>query len=292
MAVYNCQDFLKDAIDSILNQTFIDFEFIIIEDCSTDDSFSILNKIIDERVIIHRNLRNQGLTKSLNIGLTMSRGEYIARMDSDDISYSDRFAKQVKFLDNHKDVGVVGSWVKQIGASDSMIQYPQSSSEIFNSYLTGDRVVAHPTAMIRKCLLIDNNIKYDESFIVAQDLKLWNELKHYSNITNIQEPLLFYRIHNNSISKKNNLEQVKNRLRVIKDEYQRNYLRLPYSYELKMIMRIYHKVKFIDMIRFVLFLRTSTDLWYRFYVVLRWFFANVKALLGKRKHEEILEIIT
>ena len=123
MAVYNGERHLREAIDSILNQTFADFEFVIIDDASTDRSGRILQEYAgkDKRIVIIGNETNMGLSKSLNKGIRLTKGEYIARMDADDISFPDRFEKQVKFLDDHNDIGILGTHYLQmdIGGKDS-----------------------------------------------------------------------------------------------------------------------------------------------------------------------------
>ena len=108
MAVYNGEKYLRSAIDSILSQTYIDFEFIIIDDCSTDNTANILESYTDSRIQIIRNEKNLRLPASLNKGLKIAKGKYIARMDADDIAMPDRFEKQVKYLEAHQEVAVIG----------------------------------------------------------------------------------------------------------------------------------------------------------------------------------------
>jgi len=119
MPVFNGEQFLRPAMNSILNQTFTDFEFIIVDDGSTDHSREILNSYTDSRVRLICNESNIGLTDSLNRGLEAASGNYIARMDQDDISLPERLAKQVAFMDSHPEVGVCGTWAKDIDQTDS-----------------------------------------------------------------------------------------------------------------------------------------------------------------------------
>ncbi|HXK49687.1 MAG TPA: glycosyltransferase family 2 protein, partial [Clostridiales bacterium] len=109
MSVYNSEQYLQESIDSILDQTFNDFEFIITDDCSTDGSFEIIKSyaMLDKRIKYFRNSENIGLTKSLNLMLDIAKGKYIARMDSDDISMPDRFSKQFDFMENNPEIGVL-----------------------------------------------------------------------------------------------------------------------------------------------------------------------------------------
>ena len=121
MPVYNGSKYLKAAIDSILSQSFTDFEFLIINDGSTDDSVKIINSYHDQRIKLIDNKINQGLVAVLNQGLKLAIGEYIARMDSDDFSTCNRLSQQVRFMDKHNDIGVLGSWVKIMKGSDEFL---------------------------------------------------------------------------------------------------------------------------------------------------------------------------
>ena len=114
MPVYNGERYLREAIDSILNQTFKDFEFLIINDGSTDLSVEIIESYADKRISLAHNGQNLGLITTLNRGFDLACGEYIARMDCDDISLPDRLEKQVVFMDNHPEIGICGSWVSAI----------------------------------------------------------------------------------------------------------------------------------------------------------------------------------
>ena len=121
MPVYNGEKYLRQAVDSILNQTFKDFEFLIINDGSTDKTLAILQEYKNKRVKIINNKKNIGLTKSLNKGLKLAKGKYIARMDADDISLSNRLRKQIDFLDKHNKIGVLGTQMKIINNSNKIV---------------------------------------------------------------------------------------------------------------------------------------------------------------------------
>ena len=200
MCTYNGGHYLKEQIDSILNQTFSDFEFIIIDDASTDKSVEILQSYSDPRIQLIVKPKNSGYTDSLNYGLTIAKGEYIARMDSDDISLPTRFEKQVEVLQKNKDVVVCGSWISVFGNNmESVIfEAPQNPIEIKLTFLSYD-CIAHPSVMFRKSCM--ENLEYQKEFVPAEDYKLWSEviLKHDFYI--IQEALLRYRQHENNISK-------------------------------------------------------------------------------------------
>lgn len=199
MSVYNGEKYLREAMDSILNQTFADFEFIIIDDGSTDGTFSIVKSYKDLRIRLIKNKANIGLTKSLNKGMRLAGGKYIARMDCDDISSPNRLNIQVAFMEKNQDVGVCGSWIKTFGSCKEEIWKYPVENDLISSRLIFDSPLAHPSIIMRKELMDKNNLKYDEHCELAQDWKLWQECRSYLKITNIPEVLLLYRIHNRSI---------------------------------------------------------------------------------------------
>lgn len=214
MSIYSEEEeWIRESIDSILNQTFSDFEFIIINDNpNRDKNNSLLTEYtrIDNRIIIITNEENIGLTKSLNKGLEIARGKYIARMDADDISLPTRFEKQVDFLDKNPEYIVCGTNIVYFGEKrkftySDWIKYENNeikASLMFNSCF------AHPTVMIRKSILEQNNICYDENYKQAQDYRLWETLSDYGKYFNLREKLLKYRISENQVSNKNNVKQV------------------------------------------------------------------------------------
>ena len=202
MAVYNGEKFLRQAIDSILNQTLGDFEFIIINDGSTDDTQNILESYSDPRIDLYQH-ENIGLTKSLNRGLKEAKGRYIARMDADDISYPHRFKKQFDFLEKNNEYAVVGSFVKAIDCKSKIIytiEKPVSDKEI-KEHLKNDNCIAHGSAFFRKKCIFDVGL-YDESIKTAQDYDLFLRLSEKYRLANIPEYLYGWREHDQGISKK------------------------------------------------------------------------------------------
>jgi glycosyltransferase involved in cell wall biosynthesis len=200
MPVYNGQKYLKEAIESILNQTFEDFEFLIINDGSTDKSEDIIEeyKKKDSRIIYKKNEKNLGLIKTLNSGLAVACGEYIIRMDSDDVSELNRIEKQVQFLDKYSDIGVLGSWFDFI--NDSLeVKWPTDNEDI-KVQLFHRTAIGHPTVALRRSVLLDNNITYDINFPHAEDYNLWIDLLNITKFTNYPEILFHYRAHQNQIS--------------------------------------------------------------------------------------------
>lgn len=210
MPVYNGELYLREAIESILSQTFTDFEFLIINDGSIDSTRDIILSYNDPRIRLVNNAVNIGLNKSLNIGINMSKGEYIARMDGDDISIPSRFLKQVEFMDRYTDIGVCGTWVKTFGDGTKSIHRYPSDINMIKANLIFRPCLAHPSVIIRKKLLLENKLYYNETFYSCQDYEFWTRCACYFFITNIREVLLFYRINKSSISKKSFVAQQDN----------------------------------------------------------------------------------
>lgn len=199
MPVYNCEKHLKDAIDSILNQTYSNFHFLIINDGSTDQSESIIFSYQDERIRYIKNEENIQLIDSLNKGLDLISTKYIARMDADDIAHPHRLQKQVEYLEMNSNCVVCGSFYQFIGESEEMIQLPVFSDQIkfqllhFNSF-------CHPSTVLRTSVLKNNKIQYHKDFKHAEDYFLWTELALKGDFYNLPEVLLFYRKHDSQIS--------------------------------------------------------------------------------------------
>lgn len=208
MSNYNTpEEFLRPAIESILNQTYQNFEFIIIDDCSTDNSLSIIESYTDSRIKIIKNEINLGITKSLNKGLAVAKGEFVARMDADDISFETRFEKQVSFLKSHPDHIVCGTGVELIGDwetkhSNKFICRTIPSKDEFRIHLLfgNSPNIVHPTAMFNRSLLLKYNITYNENYPLAQDYRMWVSCSEHAECTNLQETLLYYRVHGKAVS--------------------------------------------------------------------------------------------
>ena len=217
MSVYNGSFYLRESIESILNQTFVDFEFIIINDCSTDNSWEVMNKYAerDLRIILINNPANIGLTKSLNKGLKIAGGEYIARQDADDISLPDRLKIQANFLDFHPEVGVLGSNAKAIdeqgqylGACPIPIEHENTiEHESLQAYLLVNNCLYHSSLIARRSL-IQKIGGYDEELRYAQDYKLWWDLGQLSRLASLPDNLILVRKSDNNITTKNRLEQL------------------------------------------------------------------------------------
>ena len=206
MSVYNGEKYLVQSIDSILNQTYQNFEFIIIDDCSTDNSSHILQEYAkkDSRIKIikkEKNIGIKGFIENLNLGISIAEGKYIARMDQDDVSLPERFQKQVDFLENNPEITLVGAQLNLIneqnkitGEAIAALQHRDIVKRI-----TSQIQLFHPVIMFRK----DQNIQYREKFLYCEDYDLYlNLITQGKKLANINEKLLHYRILESSISRK------------------------------------------------------------------------------------------
>lgn len=223
MSVYNGEKYLAEAVESILGQTFRDFEFLIVNDCSTDRSSAILESYekLDKRIRVIHNDVNLGLTKSLNAGLKTSRGTYIARMDSDDISLPQRLERQIAFMDSNPNIGVSGSYAEAIGNCSKILTYPRTHTEIFYAFVDDRSMLCHPSVIIRASVLKNNNLQYNENFKYSQDYRLWNEAKYCTRLANIADVLIQYRVNDSNITTTSNPEQTKLRHLVRKMEFEK-----------------------------------------------------------------------
>lgn len=215
MSVYNGEKYLNEAIDSILNQTFKNFEFIIINDASTDSSKSKILAFSDARIRLIDNDINLGLTRSLNKGISLATGKYIARMDADDISEPERLITQVKFLEKNPDICFCGSWFWLLGEKE-VITIPENDAEIRANLLRKNQF-AHPTMMFRR-EIFDAGIRYNESLLTSQDYELWTRLILQYKGANVPVPLLKYRMHCEQVTY-NHKSMVSERTRDIMKNY-------------------------------------------------------------------------
>ncbi|MBS1650685.1 MAG: glycosyltransferase [Bacteroidetes bacterium] len=206
MPVYNAELFLKRAIDSMLMQTYSTFEFIIIDDGSTDNSNTIIKNYSDKQIKLIENKENKGLIYSLNIGINEAKGKYIARMDADDISYPKRIEKQVNFLETHPTIGVLGTFINDT-IKYKIYKNKQLTSNDLKARLIFDNAFYHPTVMFRASALKENKILYDQNYKHAEDYNLWIKLMSVTDFAILQEPLLYYENHSHQVSSKHSIEQ-------------------------------------------------------------------------------------
>ncbi len=197
MSVYNGERYLRDAIDSILQQTFTDFEFIIVDDASTDSSLSIIRGYPDSRIRVIANGENIGLTRSLNKAIEQARGEYIARQDADDISLPARFQEQISYLEKHPDVVMLGTSVYRIDEEGRVVGKIIPPSKPGRKLLKRNHF-SHGSIMVRKAVL-DRLGGYNELFRYGQDYELWLRITRHNQARNLKKILYKLRFHRESI---------------------------------------------------------------------------------------------
>jgi glycosyltransferase involved in cell wall biosynthesis len=198
MPAFNSQRYIRAAIRSVLSQTYVNFELIIVDDFSQDNTKEIVRSFSDLRIKLIENTKNLGISKSLNKAIKLLKGDYIARMDADDICFPKRLEKQVSYLEKHK-LDFVGSYITLIGEGiKSKIQKYPISSIFINYYLDYGNPFAHPSILCKSSIL--KKKQYIDLF--SEDLYLWSNLKTLNlKWSNFPQPLLKYRIHNNNLSK-------------------------------------------------------------------------------------------
>jgi len=209
MAVYNGEEHLREAIESILGQAFRDFEFLIIDDASTDSTREIILSRADPRIRLLKNETNLGLTKSLNIGLKAATGEYVARMDADDVSLPERLERQAAYLDGNPGDALVGSLADVIGEDSQLISKPLGPAPnrgMIYVRLAFSNVMAHSSAMFRRSV-VEKLGGYDESFPQSQDYDLWYRVSRSCGVRILNLVLLKWRTTPSAISEKSGESQ-------------------------------------------------------------------------------------
>lgn len=213
MSCYNGEEFIAESIDSVLSQTFTNFELIIINDGSTDKSSSIIKSYDDSRIVFLDFDINKGLIDCLNVGIVKANGKYIARFDADDICYSDRIERQVQFLECNDDVAVVGTYANVIdenGVLSGVSMKPELDDADIRAASCFYCRFIHPSVMIRRSILIDNELRYSHNAIHSEDYALWSEIAQYGKLANIPFFGIKYREHSSNISKVYSTEQIAN----------------------------------------------------------------------------------
>ena len=204
LPAYNCEKYIAQAIESVLQQTFTDLELIIINDGSTDKTESIILSFTDPRIIYLKNEINRGLISSLNKAIEIAHGKYIARMDADDINLPARIEKQKKYLDTHLGTTMAATTISFIDENGSnkgiwLLDRKKIDHNAIRKKMPFENCIAHPSIMIRTAVL--KELKYDERQVNIEDYDLWLRLLSRDHvISKIDEPLLLYRIHNESVT--------------------------------------------------------------------------------------------
>lgn len=226
MSVHNGQKFLEQSVESIINQTFNSWEFVIIDDCSTDNTLLILqnfSKSHPKKIRVYRNDINLGLAASLNKSIELAKGNYLARMDADDISKPNRFQKELHYLESNPDIAVVSSAEEYIDEFGKVFgrRFPVTDlQKIRKKIIQGKNVIVHPAVMMRKSAFVACGGYNDKLRFGFQDSHLWNKfIRRGFQLAIIPEPLISYRINQNAISNRNYTdEQIRLRDKIIKTD--------------------------------------------------------------------------
>lgn len=211
MPCYNNADYVGEAIESILNQTYQNFELIVLDDCSSDNSAEVIKSFTDKRIVYHRNEQNAGLANNLNIGLQMASGEYIARMDGDDVSLPERLQTQIDFLANHPDIDLCSCGMEMFGKDDKVWMREPDPEEVKITMLFYSPVL-HASAMWRKSSFDRHNLAYRQGAFPAEDYDLWSRAAtNGCRLANIPQILYRYRIHGEQVTKTDNRAAIRDR---------------------------------------------------------------------------------
>lgn len=197
MPLYNAKKYVKGAIESILKQSYEDFELLIIDDCSTDGSLDIASDIKDSRIKIISNEENRGIAFSRNRGLELANSQYIALMDHDDLTVVNRFELQIDYLDSHNDIDVVGGRQCAIDQNNQVMRAPSREMSSNPKYIRAELMlcnrIANGSTMIRNNFLKENKIRYQDGCLGMEDYRFWIDCSVKGKITNLNDVLLYWR---------------------------------------------------------------------------------------------------
>lgn len=221
MPCYNVEKYIEESLTSILNQTYANLQIIAINDCSTDSTGQMLDKLAaqDSRILVVQNEQNLKLIKSLNKGISFCQGEFIARMDADDISLPNRIEKEIEFLQQHPDHDIVSTLFYAFRSENPNKRYLHHSplkDEELRGYLLFKSGICHPAVMIRKRVFTELGLKFEEEYLHVEDYALWSEAIYKTKVANINEPLLLYRVHESQVSTIHEDLQIENKKKVFK----------------------------------------------------------------------------
>lgn len=221
MPVYNEQKYIYNAIQCILQQTEDDFELLIFDDASTDQTVEVVRKIHDDRIFLYVNTENKGIVYNLNQGLEIARGRYIARMDGDDLCVPTRFQEQIEYLQKYSDVGIVGSFSMDFGGESSLFAVHGSKDNMRKRLLFGG-VFAHPSFFMRKDMLNEYQLKYSNDYKCAEDYQFLVCASEHFSLGVVEKVLVFHRVHKEQTSYVS-MQQQKETVRRIKEEFLNQY---------------------------------------------------------------------
>lgn len=193
LPVYNVAPFIQQTIESLLQQSFQDFELLVLDDCSTDDTVERVRSFVDSRIKLLVNIQNLGRAGTDNAALAFVRGEYIAKMDGDDLCHPERLARQAAYLDGHPDVNVVGSWMQNFGASTYLNRYPSTPNAAQVATLF-TLPTGNPSVMMRTQLFREQGMCYDAALRQTEDYDFFARYVRKLRIVTLPEALIQYRV--------------------------------------------------------------------------------------------------
>lgn len=233
MAVYNGELYIYEAVLSVLSQDFINFEFIIIDDCSTDNTAEIIQGFNDDRIKYFLNKENIGQTKSLNIGIKKSIGKYIARVDADDLFYPEKLSKQFNYMESHPEIAACGTGsvkIDDVGEKVGLRIPPVSHDEIISTMLYRSPMIHVSILMRRKCIISLNG--YNEKYPICADYDLWSRLvRNGYKLANIPDTLTSHRLLQNSTGNKDFLGNAINEVAEIIHNYWLKYVKISITFD-------------------------------------------------------------
>ncbi len=214
LPVFNGERYITEAVESVLRQTFTDYELIVVNDGSTDRTAELLARFSDPRMRVVSFPDNRGLVSALNTGIAESRAELIARMDADDICLPQRFQMQVKFLDEHPEVGICGTWTRGFGTENSRMEPPADPAGVAARIFFG-WTIDHPSVMMRRSVLDRHGLRYRDEFRHVEDFDLFTRAAEITQVANVAVCLLLTRAHAEEISVVHRQEQVSTERRIM-----------------------------------------------------------------------------
>lgn len=201
MSTYNRADILKESVDSILNQSFTDFEFIIINDCSTDSTLDIISSYSDSRIKLISNRSNYGCTFNYHLANNLAKGQYVAHIDDDDVSFPARLQKQVEFMEKNNDISLLGTLIETFGDGKRPSWVFYEESNILEFVMNFYNPICHSSVMYRKSFVDKQSINYDVSKKCAQDYDFYKQIiLKGGKLANLPEVLVKYRMHKNRLT--------------------------------------------------------------------------------------------
>ena len=214
--VFNCENYIRYCLESILNQTYKNLDILLVDDGSTDRSVEIIKNFSDPRIRLIENGENKGIPYTRNVGLREAKGKYMAIMDSDDLSDPHRIEKQVLYLEKNPEIDAVSSFYKMFnGKTEKKVSLPVTKPEEIQIYLLFFNPIANPASMVRLDAIRKYNMNYNPDYFVSQDYDFWARLSMVGKIAIIPEYLLKYRIGHENITKKSKRDHIDRRKKII-----------------------------------------------------------------------------